>query len=204
MKRVVAALALALLGVVGASLLLAAAWFTVFIGTDGSALTTLGSVTSTSQARAIVVDVDRVEVDGIMPGVGRVFVVARSPGDSPLAMVEADAGVADRQLAGVAYDAATRDGATWRMAPVPGGDIAPTWDTTTWPSVSVGTRASLPVTDGSVIVIGNADATPGVAADLALEWRMEHADRALGGFVAAGVLLVVTATVGGWLILRRR
>lgn len=204
MKRIVAILAIGVSAALGVALIAACAWFVLVIGSDGVAATHLGSVTSSPQARAIVIGVDRVTVQGPLPGLGRVELVASSPDRSALALATGDAAEVDAHLEGVAYDAASLDGTTWTTAPVPGGPEVPTWDAREWSRRSVGTSPSLAVSGDELVVVGRADGRPGVTADLALVWSADRASGLLPWAFMAGVLLLVAAAVAGMLMVRRR
>ena len=203
MKRVVAFVAVGVSALLGVALIASCAWFALVIGSDGGAATPLGTVTSTPQARAIVIGVDRVTVQDPLPGLGRVELVASSPDRSALALASGDGAEVDAHLEGVAYDAASLDGTTWSTAPVPGGDEVPTWDAREWSRRSVGTAPSLTVSGDEFIVVGRADGRRGVSADLALVWSADRASGLLPWVFAAGVLLLVGAGVAGTLVGRR-
>lgn len=204
MKRVIAFSAIGVSTLLGVALIAASAWFVLVIGSDGVAATPLGTVTSTAQARAIVIGVDRVTVQGPLPGLGHLELVASSPDRSALALATGDASEVDAHLEGVAYDAASLDGTTWTTAPVPGGTEVPTWDAREWSRRSVGTAPSLRVSGDELIVLGRADGRRGVTADLAIEWSADRVSGLLPWAFAAGVLLLVAAAVAGTLMARRR
>lgn len=203
MKRVGAFIAVGVSALLGAALVAVCAWFVLVIGSDGVSVSQLGSVTSSGQARAIVIGIDQVTVKEPIPGLGRVELVASSPDRSALALASGDASEVDAQLDGVAYDAASLDGTTWATAPVPGGTEVPTWDARDWPRRSVGAAPSLTVAGDELVVIGRADGRTGVSADLALLWRADRASGLVPWTFAAGVFLLVVAAVAGILAMRR-
>lgn len=204
MKRALAFVVTGLSAFAGVVLVGACAWFVLAVGEDGTSTTSLGSVTSSPQARAVVIEVDRVALQGALPGLGQVELMASSPGQGALALATGDQSVVEAQLDGVAYDAASVDGLTWATAPVPGGARVPTWDARDWPHRSVGAAPALPVPDDALIVLGRADGRSGVSADLALVWRADSASRLLPWVFGAGVLFLVVAGVFGALAVRRR
>lgn len=204
MKRTLALVVMGVSALVGMLLVGACVWFVLVIGADGVSTTSLGTVTSSPQARAVVIEVDRVTTQGSLRGLGQVELVASSPGRDAIALATGDRSVVDAQLDGVAYDAASVDGVTWTTAPVPGGARVPTWDARDWPRRSVGAAPALAVTDKDVIVLGRADGRSGVSADLALVWRADAARGLLPWVLGAGVLLLVVAGVFGGLAVRRR
>lgn len=204
MKRALAWIAVGALVLVGTAFLAGAAWFAVYIGADGVVASPLGRLTSTPDAKAVVIDIERVDLQGGLPGLGHVRFVAESADGSAVVLATGDAQAVADGLEGVAYDAASFTDGQWQLAAVPGGGTEPVWTKEAWPRLVTGHIAWLVVSPGMDVVLGQASGGPGVEADLRLEWRASTGPATGWWLAMAGAVLLLLATVGSWLIARRR
>jgi len=124
----------------------------------------------------------------------------------------ADPGAVDGYLVGAPYAVAERgpDG-MWRSVDVPGqATPSPPGTAVPWTAASTGRPAMLDANGltGRTLVLMRPDASPGVSADLRLEYRVPQAPRALQSLAivagACGVGGLLLLLLGCWLVVGRR
>ncbi|MFM8775238.1 MAG: hypothetical protein ACKOFP_15775 [Actinomycetota bacterium] len=136
-----------------------------------------------------------IDIDALIRGEGDFVLLAARPdksGDVFLGI--APSGAVDAYLDGTPYAVAERpDGGAWGIVDVAGGSTPALPDAALdWTSKAVGSPAEIDAgsLEGRALVIMHPDASPGVQADLRLEYRVAHAPRTLQS-------AAVTATAAG-------
>lgn len=152
------------------------------------------------------------DTDAVVTTYGTFVLLATPTGEGDAFMGIAAPGDVDAYLDGAAYAVAERsDDGAWRTLDVP-GDATPGAPGTsmTWTGASSGRPAMLDANGlaGRTLVVMRPDASPGVSADLRLEYRVPDAPRALrasavtaAGACVGGLLLVL---LGAWLVVGPR
>jgi len=150
--------------------------------------------------------------DDLVAEYGDFVLLAVPTGEGEAFLGIADPSAIDAYLVGAPYVVAERgaDGA-WRSVDVPGdGSPSAPGAAIAWTAASTGRPAVLDADGlaGRTLVLMRPDASPGVSADLRLEYRVPQAPRALQSLAivagACGVGGLLLALLGCWLIVGRR
>lgn len=201
------------------------------VGRTGIVTTPLGTVSSAPDDVAVVADgvtarfeppappaglsdllsLSGTDLSAVAEDVGEFTLVASAPTGEALFVGVAPADSANAYLDQAPYSVAVRDGEAWPIVSVPGGgEPAPPAEADVWSAQAEGAPAALPASslDGQTLVLMNADARPGVTADLRLEYRVPGADRLVvgGAWTAIGASLLGLLLVlgGAWLVVGLR
>ncbi len=175
----------------------------VLVGPDDS-LSTRPARLSGSGVALVVEDIT---VDaGSIPvpaSVGVLTLSVSSPERRPMFAGTATADAIDVYLAGVPYDVVVdlRPGGDGLTRPVPGTQVPPTPSSQPlWLAQSVGSPAELTATiaPDATLVVMNADATPGVVADLVVTLTVARAWSAAWIAVGVGVVLLALSAMAFW------
>ncbi len=198
MKKLLAAVVALLLLAAGALLAALGGVGLAVFGTQGEYRGTVSTVSSADASLALVIDLAGVDIG--MPyheRLGEAGLSASSLTGEPLFIGRADQAAVDTYLFGVPYDLATKNG-TWSTAAVPGIEpaVALPADQSFWDESSTGAQPAVSL-DASgapaTLVVMNADASAGVAAELTLVFTGERIFAYSSAAIAAGLLLVVLA-----------
>ena len=191
---------------------LATAWFWQAFSGQGMYSTSLGRIPVDPQARAIVMDIERIEagVPNLPVRVQTLLTVKPSedrPGAEPadLFIGLASAPTVDEYLVGSPYAVARLDGQDWSMAEVPGEGVPGSLDSVPWiesasgPAPSVAIDGSRPIT----VAILNGDQSPPVDVRLFLVARVVDATTYQAWAIGVAVGLTVMAWTLGYVAMVR-
>lgn len=206
-RAFLAALAVGMM-VIGGGLLAVSGWVYAAFGTDGVASASLGEISSAPTSHAVVIDVDSAQVRlPVLPVRGETSIRLRSLSGAPIIAGSSNRTDTDALLGARDIDVAYRVDGQWTLSHVTGlGDQAPWTALPTWinsgPSVDIGVR------DGDSLIIANANGSPGVQVEAAVQFTTPKAPLAAlmlaicGAIVLlSGVALMLAAI---WLMRRRR
>jgi hypothetical protein len=193
--------------IVGGCLLAVSGWIYAAFGTDGIASTPLGTIASTPNSSAIVIDIEEARVQiPIVPVSGSTTLRLDSADGSSLIAGSSDMETADAFIGTREIDVAHRNDGHWALTRIPGSSFATPWASapdwmTTGESLDVG------ITNGQTVAIANASGATGVNVDASLQLSAPGAPTAAlilaisGGLVTlAGAALAFSVI---WLMRRR-
>ena len=188
MKRVLLAVLGSLAMLLGLASILAGAWICLVFNTADRASTAMGTITTRTDAHAVVIDVAGVGVASPVGPIGGSTNLTFTATDSkPLAVGVGQRSLIDTYLSGSRYDVGRATGRTWTVTPVPGTQpLAPLP-----PWIHTGTVITLPVSAGTTIVLANQDRSAPVSARLTLQ--LHAAGARVAGYVALGLGFLVVA-----------
>ena len=228
---IVVAIAGSVLIAVALGLTGAAAFMEATVGRAGVVTQPLGTISAPSTDVAVLVDgvsarlqppeppdavtgllaLADTDVASIAAQIGEFTLVVKSTGDSSVFLGVAPVDSVNAYLQGTPYAVAVRDGQVWSTVSVPGSATPVLPEAVDlWSASSVGNPAELAAADltGETLIIMNPDGTPGVEANLTLEYRVPGADRVIeitavtaAGASVGGLMLVLG---GAWLVVGRR
>lgn len=191
--------------VVGLLLIAAGALGVAAFGPSGTISEKSPPLKTQPDGYALVVDV--LGVNAGFPGsslLGTPTLGADSTGPERMFVGVAPRDSVDEYLTGVAFEAVRQEGSQWPTESIPGTKKPPVpADETLWVDESTGNAPSIdftPATSGSTFIVMNADATPGVAAQIVVGYTSPFVFPAS----IAAMVLGLLAIIQGFLFMRGR
>lgn len=198
----------AIMVIVGVCLLGVAGWIFAAFGTNGVASSSLGKIASASASRAIIIDIDSTRVSiPVLPVHGTTTLHLDSVDQGTLIAGSSDKESVDAYVGSRDIDVAYRSEGSWNLTNIPGSSVDQPWGTTpSW--ITSGTSVDVDLTDGSTVLIANADGASGVDVEASLRFVAAGAPRASLALGISGAVLTLAglALAFGviWLMRRRR
>lgn len=201
MKRALSVVVALVFLIGGLGLVVGGALTIGIFGTAGSYTTDTGTVAGRPAAVALIADISGVDVPLPMgEELGESTIVVKSQTGEVLFLGRGQQAAVDEYLFGLPYDVLSRDGDTWRTAPVPGvTQRAPDpVSRGTWVDQDTGTTAELPLrtTSARTFAIMNEDGSPGVTASILVRYTSTYLFPAAAGSLLLGLLLSVLGVYG--------